>query len=354
MESKVYYRKDCKQCNITAKVLSTFFLIPETQVIGVDALDEASCEGGQDSNWNHSNQGEKSEHVVDLEMKSSSHSIVGSSWLTVEDHAGKVHRNFQAIQALCSISPVLYPVRFVTNSLGKKHVHMVHTIAKFLHNHDEISTVPTAHHRSKKVKAYSPTKRYLKSLYRLSKFVLLNAMTGFLGMLVVSIVTSSHGFVTLGQLSKDYREFIWSTHMDQNWAMFSPRPPDVMWWYNFEGTLDNETKVELFRDGGWRTHDPKPFTWDRPDPKTYVDCFKNHRWFKYFENGYNSHASHQTLRLEFGRWLCREYNKVNHGGAMLWKYSIHFMSEKVDTEKMDGTRYILPKQTLWNHVCYEK
>lgn len=32
------------------------------------------------------------------------------------------------------------------------------------------------------------------------------------------------------------------------------------------------------------------------------------RWFKLFENGLNSHASKEDIRLYFGRWFCREYH----------------------------------------------
>lgn len=95
----------------------------------------------------------------------------------------------------------------------------------------------------------------------------------------------------------------------------------------------------------------------------------NHRWFKLFENGLNSHDYREELRLNFGRWLCREYNSRHDGDDRLYlfevclhrpfdflrhKFSIHWMNERVDVVKQDGTRYPLPRQTLWNHMCYEK
>ncbi len=70
--------------------------------------------------------------------------------------------------------------------------------------------------------------------------------------------------------------------------MFSPRPPNVQWYYIIEGELDNGTAMELFRDEGMFKWEPNiPIVWDKPDP--YYKSFKNHRWFKYYENGINTH-----------------------------------------------------------------
>lgn len=98
-----------------------------------------------------------------------------------------------------------------------------------------------------------------------------------------------------------------SSHLDQSWAMFAPSPPYVQWWYNIEGKLDNGTQVELFNKGALFTHVPNEFSWEKPSVSNgdFKISFKNHRWFKYFENGYNSHATHEALRLEFGKWICR-------------------------------------------------
>ena len=46
-------------------------------------------------------------------------------------------------------------------------------------------------------------------------------------------------------------------------------------------------------------------------PYSVHDSLGNHRWFKLFENGLNSHEYREELRLHFGRWLCREFNARN-------------------------------------------
>lgn len=86
--------------------------------------------------------------------------------------------------------------------------------------------------------------------------------------------------------------------------MFAPRPPDLHWWYNMEATLDNGTMAELSANGAFYDQEYNiPHTWDKPDP--FYVTLKNHRWFKYFENGINISPNNQELRMQFARWLCR-------------------------------------------------
>jgi len=144
---------------------------------------------------------------------------------------------------------------------------------------------------------------------------------------------------------------LWVFQLDQYWGMFAPRPPDITWWYNFEGYLDDGTHAELFNNGALHTFTPNiPHTFDKPNVH---DSIGNHRWFKLFENGLNSHSQREEIRLYFGRWFCREYNQ-RHPENRVHKYSIHFMYERLNMELMDGSRYPPARETIWNHLCYEK
>jgi len=182
--------------------------------------------------------------------------------------------------------------------------------------------------------------------------IMSNLITGFLLYLVVSW---NFGNIGMHQYSTPHslRSALWITQLDQYWGMFAPRPPDVMWWYNIEGELHDGRKAEVSNDGALFTFEPNiPHSFDKP--QSVHNSMGNHRWFKLFENGLNSHDYKEDLRLNFGRWLCREYNARHFGNDRLWKFAIHWMNERVDVQKQDGTRYPLPKQTLWNHMCYEK
>jgi len=177
----------------------------------------------------------------------------------------------------------------------------------------------------------------------------------FLSFLLFLVITWNMGNIQKYEWSTPHsvRPVLWVTQLDQYWGMFAPRPPDVMWWYNIEAELHDGTTAELFNDGALFTFKPNiPHTFDKP--KSLHDSMGNHRWFKLFENGLNSHEAREDLRLNFGRWLCREFNNRNFDDKRLYKYNIHWMNERVDTTKQDGTRYPGAKQTIWSHVCYDK
>jgi len=154
------------------------------------------------------------------------------------------------------------------------------------------------------------------------------------------------------QVAPSLRWTIWALETEQYWGVFAPRPPDSYWWYNIQGTLDNETVVELWGQAGLFTWEPNPASWDKPDP-LYIS-FKNHRWFKYFENGLNTHPANEQIRLNFGRWVCREYNARHGGDERLLKFEMWLMNERLDLAKMDGSRIFTGKRSLWNHMCYYK
>jgi hypothetical protein len=61
--------------------------------------------------------------------------------------------------------------------------------------------------------------------------------------------------------------------------------------------------------------------------------------------------NNDQLRLHWGRYICREYNAIHHGKDRVYRFSINWMSERAEP---DNPRVMLPKQTIWNHMCYEK
>jgi len=179
------------------------------------------------------------------------------------------------------------------------------------------------------------------------------AKEAFVALLLVLIISCNAGNVNSKYaVPHSLQPVLWVFQLDQFWGMFAPRPPDITWWYNFEGYLDDGTHVEIFNNGAMHSFTPNiPHTFDKPDVHLSIG---NHRWFKLFENGLNSHAQREDIRLYFGRWFCREYNMRHSGTQRLHKYSIHFMFERLDMEKLDGSRFPAAKETIWNHMCYEK
>ena len=75
----------------------------------------------------------------------------------------------------------------------------------------------------------------------------------------------------------------------------------------------------------------------------------NHRWFKYYENVFRSGFG--DIRLLFGRYICREWNKRYEGKEMLWTFEI---TETIEMIKFDSPPVVHPPKVLWKHKCFDK
>jgi hypothetical protein len=149
--------------------------------------------------------------------------------------------------------------------------------------------------------------------------------------------------------AQDVRWIGYMLHLDQSWRMFSPRPPNINWWYIIQGWLVNGSEIEIHRNRGMWNWEGNPLdNWDKPKP--FYPSYGNHRWFKFYEQ-MNSHPQNQAIRLEYGRFICREWNSRHSDGQVLYEFKIWWMNE---FQKLDGTREERPKQLLWHHVCFDK
>lgn len=86
--------------------------------------------------------------------------------------------------------------------------------------------------------------------------------------------------------------------LEQNWNMFSPKPPTFSFMPVITGTLVNKTTVDVYNE-----------TMTAPDwevPGKMSNAFKSYRWRKYFENVRN-HKSN-VVRRGYGGHLCRRWN----------------------------------------------
>jgi len=275
---KLYYQPGCSFCSTFTAICSNFFLIPETEVI---ALDEVHSKGDYKES--------DSEVVVDVKP-SRTFSGNTSSWLIVRDFRGITHSNAAALVQICKVSPLLWPLSYVLNRkfvfykvarvLGW-HSHLGHIFPKPLH----ISRV-----RSERV-------QLVKDFFKYLRIVSENVIGVFVIVFILMWNFSNVGYPQFGP-PQDLKPLAWVFHWDQTWSMFSPRPPNVFWSYIIQGELHNGTEVELWKNEGLFNWVPHEMSWDKPDP--FWRSFKNHRWFKYYENGINSHPNNDQLRLHFG------------------------------------------------------
>lgn len=341
---QIFYLKHCYKCNNIAHA-ANILMLPKTKLIPAQSLPPT-----QDTT-----------------------PFLG---IAVIDSDRTLHTGVNALLAMSKATPLLFPFRFILRNKFVRRA--LYTLSSLFHYHkpsmvdmegqsgeqtrgpfgnepltNVTEAIPAEDNYSKPYfEEEAVNWQIMKQTWPIAMGVMANLITGFLLYLVIGW---NFGNIGMHQYSTPYglRSVLFVTQLDQYWGMFAPRPPDVMWWYNIEAELHNGRSAEVSQDGALFTFEPNiPHSFDKPYSVHY--SMGNHRWFKLFENGLNSHEHREDLRLNFGRWLCREYNARHEGDDRLYKFEIHWMNERVDVQKQDGTRYPLPRQTLWRHMCYER
>jgi len=168
--------------------------------------------------------------------------------------------------------------------------------------------------------------------------------------LVLLILSWNLGNLGFDQLSTPnvFKPLARGLHLDQNWNMFSPRPPDLDWWYIIQAWMVNGTEVELHRNEGmWKWEGVPVGDWSKPDP--FHLSFGNHRWYKFYEQ-MNGHSQNQQIRLEYGRFICREWNTRHPLESQVYEFKIWWMNE---FQLLDGTTEPREKELLWHHICMD-
>lgn len=58
-------------------------------------------------------------------------------------------------------------------------------------------------------------------------------------------------------------------------------------------------------------------------PLPWYPNYGDHRHWKYWEN-YNWHSDASEVRLEHGRWICREWNRRHTGDQVVMRHKTHY------------------------------
>lgn len=132
--------------------------------------------------------------------------------------------------------------------------------------------------------------------------------------------------------------FVWigkTFRLEQRWRLFAPHPAKTDGWYVIPGRLEDERKVDLFRQG-------RPVSWKRP--KLISATFKNNRWRRYMRNLRKS-KKHRPLYADY---LCRDWNRRHGVPPRLVKLDLYFMKDKT----LLNYRSTKPKKTrLLSYRC---
>jgi hypothetical protein len=141
-------------------------------------------------------------------------------------------------------------------------------------------------------------------------------------------------------------------------------PPQAWWWLNIKGETDNGTTVELIANGAWYLAAfNTPYSAEKMQDDGIENSqrlsMRNHRWFKYMENGYLSDWGDVTteVRLQWGRWLCRQYLD-NEANTRLKSWTLFLISEMLEkrkdetVERQSEERVEVSRKAIWNHQCF--
>ncbi len=127
--------------------------------------------------------------------------------------------------------------------------------------------------------------------------------------------------------------------LEQNWNMFSPKPPTFSFMPVITGTLVNKTTVDVYNE---KMTAP---TWEVPG--RMVKAFKSYRWRKYFEN-VRSHKSN-IVRRGYGGHLCRSWNHENRpDDERLGILEIWFLNRKTLADNQPKPE---SRRKKWIHWC---
>eukprot|EP01104_Vermistella_antarctica_P000507 TRINITY_DN10668_c0_g1_i1.p1 TRINITY_DN10668_c0_g1~~TRINITY_DN10668_c0_g1_i1.p1 ORF type:complete len:901 (+),score=170.83 TRINITY_DN10668_c0_g1_i1:283-2985(+) len=147
--------------------------------------------------------------------------------------------------------------------------------------------------------------------------------------------------------------FMWFgflTQLDQGWKMFSPKPPPVQFWYSMEAILGDNSTGELWRNDGMFTWElTKPFKFEKLPVDKFHTPFKNHRWFKFYENLNMASDGSNNMRLSYGRYICREYNDRHFNDSRIQNFRIWVHEDFIE---LNGTRVNQTNNVIWEHTCY--
>eukprot|EP01113_Clastostelium_recurvatum_P003365 TRINITY_DN1146_c0_g1_i3.p1 TRINITY_DN1146_c0_g1~~TRINITY_DN1146_c0_g1_i3.p1 ORF type:complete len:277 (+),score=66.70 TRINITY_DN1146_c0_g1_i3:1-831(+) len=272
-----------------------------------------------------------------------------NEWLVTVDTYGHRSVNLRALGVVCYHSPLLWWVPYVTAHLPAKAsftnsatiaTRFLHAVTAYLPASQQHAGAKAPLHVRRRV---APRPRLYPSIWT----VLSNMLMLFVAIFIVSWNFSNIGIQYHLPYSTNWVGVL--LRVDQSWNMFSPHPPKAHWWYVIEARLDDDTHMEIFKNEGlWNWEGNQPFNFDKPEP--LYKTFGNHRWYKFFENGYNGRDA-EAIRLSFGRYMCREWNARHSGPKMLHTFTVHFV---IQQQNEDGTRSPYNHSPLWNHMCYDK
>lgn len=124
-------------------------------------------------------------------------------------------------------------------------------------------------------------------------------------------------------------------------------------WFSIPGTLVNGREVELLGAGGTLPTIEQAELANRSlrrRPAQVITSLRNQRWRRFFAHSVDSGTREQFLF--YGRYLCREWNRLHSDAEQLRSFSFVMMRRAVQHESRVYTTEDYERSELWNHDCF--
>lgn len=297
---KIYFDDDCSFCKRLVFSISTFFLVPSTQVLPA-------------------NSSSKINKMMDKE----------NSWI-VQDYQGKFTLRFDALMYVFSMSPILFPLKFLMK--WDEFMKFGNKIYTFVANRRPFFSRATDFMQFKPVQSGTPWPLLLHTL----------AVLGIIYCFYWNL--SSFDRWTPDEEKDNFvvpQSIFWlgpTFQINQYWGLFSPVPMKDDGWFVLSAITKGGRQFDLYTD--------KDLTWDKPNNVTKT--YKNDRWRKYLMNMWlGQHSDH---RVHYGRYMCREYNASHYGDEQVESFWMYFMVEETPPPGEEFSE--IKSAKLHEHSCF--
>lgn len=147
----------------------------------------------------------------------------------------------------------------------------------------------------------------------------------------------------LSPLPDSFRMVRQALGLYQNWTMFAPYPEMTSPWPVIEGELTDGTIVDIYSG----TKGLADF--DKPEVVSKV--YANYRWRKFLSQleDQTYENTPQVLALNYGRYLCRNWERQHPDDLPLATFEIYFQIER--SQPPGQVRSVETRQ-VWNHDCF--
>jgi len=126
--------------------------------------------------------------------------------------------------------------------------------------------------------------------------------------------------------------------LDQKWNMFAPYPKRSDSWLVVAGLTEDGRLVNV-------THPGRAVSFAQPTG-LFDEYYANYRWRKYLTR--IPQKKYKSLRLHYGRWLCRQWNEGQVRGRRLSDFNIYRM---VESTRLPGEAMPVKRTRVWRHYC---